>query len=63
MNGNANTNYIKYKAVDKEVFICLYLGIKEHKNTYEVIYKQNNCIVDDVCICWAPIQKHLQQKV
>jgi hypothetical protein len=63
MNGNASTNYIKQKAIDKRCVICLFLGIKEHKNTYEVIYKQNNCIVDDVCICGVPIQKHLQQKV
>lgn len=41
----------------------LFLGIKENKDTYEVIYKQNNSIGDDVHISWVPIQKHLQQKI
>jgi hypothetical protein len=29
----------------------LLLDIKKNKDTYEVIYKQNNSIVDDVHIC------------
>jgi hypothetical protein len=51
MDGNANMNCIKYTSIEKRCVICLFLGTKEHKNTYEVIYKQNNRIVDDVCIC------------
>jgi hypothetical protein len=62
INGNGNTNCISKKTVDETTGV-LFLGIKENKDTYEVIYKQNNSTVDDIHICRVPIQKHLQQKI